>query len=773
MTLPIRLIDRYVIREILPPFFLALAVFTFIMAINPMLDYAKDYLAKGVPLDTVGYLMLNLLPQALGVTIPMALLTGVLMALGRLSADREPVALLATGMSPLRLLVPILTFAVVVGLFNVYTMVKLVPDANQMFREVTYKHLVQRTEADIKPGVFYEGFPNKILLVEDVQPGGRWTNVMIADAGQQERLFVTFAETGHLELDPVKKEIRIRLDNVTRYVTGDDGVSYVVFPDEWNMFTIKAESVFGTGSLERGLPEMPISELRKQAATKVAAGMSPHNEIMFMHQMFAFPVACLTFGILGLALGLHTRAEGKFAGLAMGLGVVLVYMALHTQAEDWTKGGDFPAAWARWLPNLVLAPLGIAALWWRSRAVGRDLTFSIPGLLSRLRRRRDRSGATPTPRRVAVVIRVRMPEWSLPRPRLLDLYLVKRYVRLMLLSFFAFLLLNYVGTFLDESEYLFKGQASWRLLFAHLYYLTPQFVILVIPVATLVGVLATIGGFTRTGELTVMRACGVSLYRASMPLVALAAVGGAIVFLVDDRVLAAANREADNIRAEIRNAARSPVRFQRLNWLIGDNGAIYHYVGFDAATDRVLRPSILQTVDNPYRLESHTTAEVAVFAEGVWQGSNGWTMRFPSNIATRREPFTSRPLDLKPPRFFKEARDSGDPLTFQELRDYVARYEGRGFRLDEQRVELHRKLAMPAATIVLALLAVPFGLTTGRRGALYGIGLAVTLAFGHQFLAIIFTAAGQAALLPPWLAAWAANILFLAGAAYLVLTVRT
>ena len=142
-----RLIDRYVIREIIPPFLLALAVFTFIMAVNPMLDYAEDYLAKGVPLETVGFLLLNLLPQALGVTIPMALLTGVLMALGRMSADREPVALMACGLSPARLLVPILTFATIVGLANLYTMVRLVPDSNQMFREVTFRHLVQRTES--------------------------------------------------------------------------------------------------------------------------------------------------------------------------------------------------------------------------------------------------------------------------------------------------------------------------------------------------------------------------------------------------------------------------------------------------------------------------------------------------------------------------------------------------------------------------------------------------------------------------------------------------
>ena len=78
---------------------------------------------------------------------------------------------------------------------------------------------------------------------------------------------------------------------------------------------------------------------------------------------------------------------------------------------------------------------------------------------------------------------------------------------------------------------------------------------------------------------------------------------------------------------------------------------------------------------------------------------------------------------------------------------------------------------MPLATVVMALLAIPFGLTTGKRGALYGIGLAVSLAFGHQFISIIFNAAGQAAMLPAWLAAWAANIMFLAGAVYMVFTV--
>ena len=100
-------LDRYLVRESLPPFFLALGLFTFLLAVRPMLE-SPALLAKGVALPTVGFLLMSLLPQSLGVTIPMALLAGLLMALGRLSADREAMALLACGVSPMRLLWPVM-----------------------------------------------------------------------------------------------------------------------------------------------------------------------------------------------------------------------------------------------------------------------------------------------------------------------------------------------------------------------------------------------------------------------------------------------------------------------------------------------------------------------------------------------------------------------------------------------------------------------------------------------------------------------------------------
>ena len=99
-------LDRYVIREILPPFLLALLVFTFILIIPFIIELAEQMIAKGVPWPTLLRLMVTLLPQAMALTIPMALLIGILVAFGRLSADREVVVMMACGISPYRLLRP-------------------------------------------------------------------------------------------------------------------------------------------------------------------------------------------------------------------------------------------------------------------------------------------------------------------------------------------------------------------------------------------------------------------------------------------------------------------------------------------------------------------------------------------------------------------------------------------------------------------------------------------------------------------------------------------
>jgi lipopolysaccharide export LptBFGC system permease protein LptF len=136
-------------------------------------------------------------------------------------------------------------------------------------------------------------------------------------------------------------------------------------------------------------------------------------------------------------------------------------------------------------------------------------------------------------------------------------------------------------------------------------------------------------------------------------------------------------------------------------------------------------------------------------------------------------PFSNQPLSLEPPSYFKNDQPIADLMTYSQLKRYVAQLQVGGYDVMRHMVELQRKIAFPFVTIVLTLLAVPFAVTTGSRGALYGVGAAIILAIVYWLLVSVCAALGAGGLLPPMLAAWTPNILFSAAAAYLILTVRT
>ena len=160
----LKTIDRYVIREVVPPFVLSLLIFTFVLELPPLMQQLEQLLAKGVPWPTVGRIILLLSPQALGLTIPMALLVGLLIGLGRLSTDRESVALLACGVSPYRLLRPVLVLAGIATAATLYVMIDAIPGRESGIpRRSSSRHSSKKVESDIQPRVFFQEFPNWVL----------------------------------------------------------------------------------------------------------------------------------------------------------------------------------------------------------------------------------------------------------------------------------------------------------------------------------------------------------------------------------------------------------------------------------------------------------------------------------------------------------------------------------------------------------------------------------------------------------------------------------
>ena len=142
-------------------------------------------------------------------------------------------------------------------------------------------------------------------------------------------------------------------------------------------------------------------------------------------------------------------------------------------------------------------------------------------------------------------------------------------------------------------------------------------------------------------------------------------------------------------------------------------------------------------------------------------------------MVTAYTPIADKPMIFEAASYFGTEQPDADRLSFTSLRRYIAALRVSGFDVVPYRVALHRKIAFPFVALVMTLIAIPFAVTMGRRGALFGIGLGLLLAISYWGLSAVFSAIGGAGLLSPPLAAWAPNVLFVSAASYLLLTVRT
>jgi LPS export ABC transporter permease LptG/LPS export ABC transporter permease LptF len=772
-----RTIDRYIFREALAPCGLALLIFTFVLQIPPVMQQAEALIAKGVPWRTIGLILATLLPQALGITIPMAVLIGLLMALGRLSGDRETVALQACGVSIYRIARPLVVLSLIAWAATSWILIKAMPEANQMFREITYNIVASRAENDVRPRVFFEDFPNLVLYAQEV-PGSSagWRHVFLADLRAPAHPVAFVATEGRMVVDRARQKVDVELRHgAVHRTTPDRPDGYEVERFETMTIALDPETVFKRSGLQRGINEMTIADLRGLAATMQADGAPNHAPVIALHRKFAIPVACFVFMLIALGLGVTSRKDVKQASFVTGIAVIFVYYVFMYMAEAMAKGRLLPAPLAAWFPNVVLGAAGVALVWWRSQSVERRMTVPRPGWLSRQPAASEGQAGRLAGWSVAGRSRGRTAaSWRWPGPTTLDRYIGRMYLRVFVLAFVGLLGIFYISTFIDLSDKLFKGQTTGWMLLRYLGFATPQFVYYVLPISALVSTLVTIGLLTKSSELVVMRACGISLYRSAAPLLVFALVGSAALFGLEETILAPANREAQALSRAIRGGAPRTVDTLNRRWLVGRDGAIYHYQFYDVDKMELSGLSVYHVDPASWELRGRTYARTARATDGTWLATEGWMRAFDAEEAEGRyATFDTRQLELEPADSFAVEQPDADRMNFRQLRAYVRELEASGFNVVPHLVALQRKVSFPFVTLIMTLIAVPFAVTTGRRGALYGVGVGIVLAITYWLVFSVCAAIGSAGLMSPLLAAWLPNVLFGAAGVYLLLTVRT
>jgi LPS export ABC transporter permease LptG len=322
---------------------------------------------------------------------------------------------------------------------------------------------------------------------------------------------------------------------------------------------------------------------------------------------------------------------------------------------------------------------------------------------------------------------------------------------------------------------------------AYLFNLIPFILYNVTPLCSLVAVLITFGSLNRSSELTAMKSTGTSLYRIVAPVLLVAVILSAALFLFDESYLPSANRRQEALLSTIKGKPAQTFLRPDRKWMSGQTTStttgeaeptrIFYYQFFDPDRNEFANLTVFEFQPGTFNLTRRIFAQSAIWDDRVnrWDFDNGWERSFSGDSVSTYQTFTTNtfPEIHEQPTYFKKEDRPSQEMSYGELSDYIGDLRQSGFDTTHLRVQLNRKIAYPLITLVMAILAIPFSLYAGKRGGLAGVGTAIGVAIAYWVVAAVFENLGNVNSLPAVLAAWSPDILFAITGSYLLLRTPT
>ena len=357
-----RLIYRYILKELSLVFGISLVTFTFILLVAKIFTFTDLVVNKGVSPVVLIHLIGYKLPYFFVFTFPMSILMATLITFLRLSQDHEITALKASGVSLTQILPPVLALSVFAHLATTFMAVYLMPEGNRAFKGLVQQLAQQKAYVGISPRIFIDDFQDLVLYVNSVDTSGRYLEkIFIADERDPGLSHAIIAQKGVVMGNAQTKGLALRLSNGEIHYDSKDLKSTDTV--QFNTYELSLEmpqSAESSGPGELGESEMRLKELWAEIQKLETEDVKYNMLVMEFHEKFAVPFSCLILGFIGLAIGVQSKAYGFSAGVAMALGVFLVYYVLLSAAKSFGESGAIPPALGMWMPNLLLGGLSMA-----------------------------------------------------------------------------------------------------------------------------------------------------------------------------------------------------------------------------------------------------------------------------------------------------------------------------------------------------------------------------------------------------------------------------
>jgi LPS export ABC transporter permease LptF/LPS export ABC transporter permease LptG len=771
-----RILTRYILREVLSHALIGVAVFTFVIFLRDLERILEVVVRNSAPLPSVAEIFFLTMPGALTVTIPMAVLVGILIGLSRLAADSEITAMRACGIGPARFVRIIAVFVTIAWLLALANNLWIAPRSARALARLQNKLKSSQVSFEIQPRVFYEDFKNLVLYVQDAssaEGAALWKSIFVADITNPSAPKITVAQSG-VAVSEGSDKLRLHLLNGSQHETAPRQPSeYAISTFSETDVPIQLPAVQNPASTVTPAAEMSTSELLLRMRDN---GPARRPFAIEFHRRLALPTACLVLALVGIPLGLSAKKGGKSTGFVLTIGLVFLYYFFSLAGMSMARQGKIGAAPGLWLGNFVFFIGGLFLLWRSERMP--ILMFSLrhiwAELVSRIKPRVPaRIGAGGAFERAANRKRV----FSARFPLIIDDYILRDFFVYLGMILCTFLMLLLVFTFFELLGDIVRNRVPLVMVGQYLINVTPYFIYNTTHISVLLAVLVTFGLMQKANEITALKATGISIYRVILPVMVIAAVIATGLFFFEQFNLPHFNKRQDALRNQIKGKpAQTYLRPDR-KWIFGQRSDIYYYEFFDAESNRFGSISIFEFDPKTFMLNKRIYATRAHWSETLqkWVFEQGWTRSFRGSAIEDYHPFDVETFaELRePPGYFKKEVKQSSEMNYDELKNYIHDLQQSGFDVVKLRVQLQKKFAFPIITFVMAMLAVPFALSAGRRGALAGVATAIGIAVVYFVVSGLFEAMGNTNQLPAALAAWSPDLLFALAGGYMILKVPT
>jgi LPS export ABC transporter permease LptG/LPS export ABC transporter permease LptF len=771
----VRILTRYILKEVLSHALLGGALFTFVLFMRDLPHLLELVVRNSASLGIVVEIFLLTLPNMFTVTIPMAVLVGILLGLSRLAADSEITAMRASGVGvwsfvAIVALVSVLGWAI--GLTNT---LYLAPKASARTLQLESELLNAQASYEVQPRVFYEDFKNYVLYVEDVRAASGaayWKQIFLADLSDAKTPKITTGEYATVVNQKGEGSVmRLR-----------DGTEHQIDPDSPDHYTV---STFAQTDLPlqlsaqedtHGRSDTPILAMSNRELLEKSHRKGGQWYLIELHKRFAYPAACLVLMLVGVPLGVSSKRGGKSAGFVLTIVLVFVYYFLSSTGTALARQNKVSAAVGVWAANFLFAVCGVFLL--RQMSTGGAALAALTSIGSWFKAGAKQEETTATER--AVVVKPRHTRGRFPL--ILDEYVLKEFMGTFTMVLVTFVMLMLVFTFFELLGDIIRNKTPLVTVGDYLINLTPSMIYTIAPLSVLITVLVVFGLLNRGSELTAMKASGISLYRIVLPVLMIACLLAGSLFMFDELYLPKANRRQEALRNEIKGRPAQTMEHPGQNWIFGQQspgkpGRIFYYEYFDSDQDAFGNITIFEFDPESFSISRRIFASNAHWEPQLhkWVFEHGWERTFTGDEISEYRTFdvSTFPEIREQPAYFKKEVRLSSEMSFQQLSAYIHDLSQSGFDTMRLRVQLNRKLAYPIITLVMAVLAVPFALSMGKRGSLAGIAVAIGVAIAYFVVSGTFEAMGNVNLLPPILAAWSPDVIFALAGGYLLLRSST